>query len=152
MRKLLAIVCGLMSLFSLLFVFAALDDIIAGDSGTSTGILIGLLVFFGGISASFAYGARSLWRGTSFDPATMEAPLLQLAAARGGRLTLAEAAIGLQVPILQARAALDHLVTQGAADTNVSESGELVFVVGGLLSAADKASAVDVLAPRRLKS
>ncbi len=149
MRKLFAVICGLLSLFSLLFVFAALDDIIGGDSDTGMGILIGLLVFFGGITASLAYGARALWRGGSGDPAKMETAVLQLAASRGGGLTLAEAAIGLKVPLAEARAALDHLVTQGAADTNVTDNGELVYVVGGLLSAADKASAVGVLMPRR---
>jgi hypothetical protein len=149
MRKVFGAVCGLLSLFSMLFVFAAIDDIIAGDSGTDTGILIGLLVFFSGVSASLAYAARSLWRGATFDVTAMETPLLTLAAQRGGRLTLAEAAIGLKVPIAQAREALDHLVTQGAADTNVADSGELVYVVGGLLTAADKAGAIGVLAPRR---
>ena len=79
----------------------------------------------------------------------MENAVLQLAARSGGRLTLAEAAIGLKVPLAEARAALNHLVTQGAADTNVADNGELVYVVGGLLSAADKASAVGLLTPRR---
>ena len=149
MRKLFAVICGLLSPFSLLFVFAALDDIIGGDSETGTGILVGLLVFFGGITASLAYVARTLWRGGAGDPATMENAVLQLAARSGGRLTLAEAAIGLKVPLAEARAALNHLVTQGAADTNVADNGELVYVVGGLLSAADKASAVGLLTPRR---
>jgi hypothetical protein len=149
MRKVLAVISGLLALTSLLFVFAALDDLIGGDSDTGTGILIGLLIFFGGVTAAFGAGAVALWRKKAFDPATAEATVLQLAAQRGGLLTVAEVAIGLQVPLLAAKEALDHLVVHGAAETRVSEGGELVYAVRGLLTAADKAGAAGLLEPRR---
>jgi hypothetical protein len=144
MRKVLALLSGFVSLTSLLFVFAAIGDIV-GESETEMGILIGLLVFFSVITAGAGYGAVKLWRGPAFEPQSLEPAVLQLASHHAGRLTVADVSVGLKVPIARARVVLDHLVTHGAAETLVSDAGELVYSVNGLLGAGEKASARGVL-------
>lgn len=147
MKKLLAVCSGLVALTSSFFVAAAIGDLLTG-SDTSTGVLVGMLVFFGGISAGAGYGAVRLWRTPRFDPVSAEPALLALAREQQGRITVAEAALTLKVPLARAKEALDHLVAHGAAQLLVSEGGELVYAVGGFLSAREKDAALDVLSDR----
>lgn len=150
MRKFLSVVCGFVALVSSFFVIAAIGDIADGATGNaSMGVLVGLLVFFATICAGAGTAAVRLWRGPRFDPRSLETRILQLAAGGGGRVTPAEVAVSLKVPIANARLALDALVTDGSAEMLVGDRGDMVYAVNGLLGASDKAAARGVLEGRR---
>ncbi len=67
-----------------------------------------------------------------------EAAILQLAHRSGGRLTVAEAAIGTGLTLQEAEKLLNELVRKGYADLQVSPAGILVYRCLSLASAADK--------------
>lgn len=69
---------------------------------------------------------------------TREAAILQLAHRSGGRLTVAEAAIGTGLTLREAEKLLNELVRKGYADLQVSPTGVLVYRWFPLTSAADK--------------
>jgi hypothetical protein len=165
-----AVGIGIM-LFSGFFVAAALGDILSGGDGkTSMGVLVGLLVFFGGL---FLVGAYLAWRmflspraraagrsgaDGSSGPATgspappcpappsdadRERQILRFAEAEKGRVTVPEVATHCDMTLAEAKAALDRLVLQQAASIQVTRAGVLVYVFPGFLSDEDKASATD---------
>ncbi len=147
-RKVLAVLSAFAAVCSSFFVMAAISDLITGgDGSTPVGVLMGLLVFFGGTMTGSGFLAKRLWSGAprvAFDPVAVEHALLSQAQAKGGRLTVAEVAIALKVPVSQAKAALDHLVTSGVADLLVSDSGEIVYRFAGLINDDEKHSARDL--------
>jgi hypothetical protein len=67
-----------------------------------------------------------------------EAAILQLAQHVGGRLTVAEVAMGTGLSLQAARATLNELVRKGYADLQVSPSGMLVYHCLPLSGAVDK--------------
>jgi hypothetical protein len=161
-----AVGVGIM-LFSGFFVAAALGDILAGGDGkTSMGVLVGLLVFFGGL---FLVGAYLAWRmllspraraasrsgaGGPSGPSAAPAPappsdadrerqILRFAETEQGRVTVPEVATHCDMTLAEAKAALDRLVLQQAASIQVTRAGVLVYVFPGFLSDEDKASATD---------
>lgn len=140
LRKILAVPLALVSLFGVVLVCAAIGDLVGGDGKTGPGMLVGLLVFFGGITAGTGWGALRLWRGGGFRPEAHEARVLQLARENGGRLSVADVSIGLSLPLKQAQLCLDHLAREGAAEHLVSDDGTVLYGIrsAGLL---DKASA-----------
>lgn len=148
------------------FVAAALGDILSGGDGkTSMGVLVGLLVFFGGLMAVGAYLAWRMFRprgasvganggaggdqagsGRRTRPPTdadRDRQVLRFAETEKGRVTVPEVAAHCDMTIAEAKATLDRLVLQQAATIHVTQAGVLVYVFPGFLSDEDKARATD---------
>lgn len=81
-----------------------------------------------------------LWRSKS-----REAAILQLAQRLGGRLTVADVAMGTGLTLREAEAALNELVHKGYADLHVSPSGVLIYQCFPLVGAADRDRAEQLL-------
>lgn len=165
LRKILGACSGFLAIGSAMFAAMAISDLVAGKP--ETGVLIGLLVFFGGMTAATGYGAVRLMRAvapaaTTAPPAAplagadaapsgpdidiaLEARLLAHAAQHAGRVTAAEIAVACAVPIDAATAALDGLAARGHADLQVSADGAAVYVIAGFLSKEQKERAEAVL-------
>ncbi len=141
MKKFFAVLLGLFALMCLFPVAASIGDLIDGDGKTSVGVLLGLLVFFGGLATGSGTLARYLWGKTATDPVKMESKILELAARHEGRLSVADVAVAYSMPIKDARACLEHLVVQGAADLLVADGGTMVFGVRGVVGQLEKANA-----------
>jgi hypothetical protein len=122
-------------IFSLFFVAASVTELITGPAAgtekpTEPGVLVGLLVFFGGA----AYGGWRLANSNNKAPLSQnerEQRVLTLAAANNGRVTVAEVALRCAISVDEAKATLLHLVNTGVAETWLSE-GEAVYVFAGL--------------------
>ncbi|MBR9990483.1 MAG: hypothetical protein KFH98_12050 [Gemmatimonadetes bacterium] len=76
---------------------------------------------------------------------TLEAELLRIAGARGGRLTIVEAVTELAVTSDDAKQALDALAVRGLADFHVTDSGVVVYVFHDLEHLGDKSDARGLL-------
>lgn len=158
MRKLLAALSGFFSLGSAMFFTMFVIDLIGGGSDTAPGVLAGLVIFFGGLTASSGYAAWRMWttkgaaartgyaasRPAGVDIA-LEARVLALAARENGRVTVAEVAVACAVTLAQAEAVLDGLAQRGHANMHVTDDGQRVYVVGGFLSDAQKQEAQDIV-------
>lgn len=124
--------CGILSiigaLFSLFFVIAAIGDIISGREQDKTGVLIGLIVIFGGLAATGIFAAWKFMRKAPAAPNyDLENRILQLAAAKGCRLTVGMVALHCRVSIEEGRAALERMAMQGAANVQVEDDGGIVY-------------------------
>jgi hypothetical protein len=131
--------------------------------GSSTLVLSGILFYFSwklGLSAllvlsgllPLGVSAYLLWcllRGRRpprlWRYKTREAAILRLAQRIGGRLTVAEVAMGTGLGLREAEATLNELVRKGYADLQVSPSGMLVYHCLPLSGAVDKEHAEQVL-------
>ena len=140
MRTLLGLLGGLVLLFSLFCVIAAIGDLASGKE--EPGIMIGLMVFFGGT----AYGGYRLLRDAgvdaepteagataALDPREHEQRVLALASSAKGRLTVAEVALLPGFDVDSARETLDRLCQKDVAVHAVSDGGAMVYVFDGLL-------------------
>ena len=128
---------------SAFFVVAALANLIAGDSETEPGVILGLLVFF----ALTGYGGYWLYRSSGKKPPNPNPPeqrILALAEKNQGRITLAEVVLYCDLKTEEAREQLKSMVRQGLAELHVSEGGEEVYAFGGLMP-EEKHSATDPL-------
>ena len=167
-RKIAGWLTGLVSLFSALCFLQSMGDLLGSTGIETPGTLLGLMVFFGGVTAATAFGAYRLITsggakarttaatatvttatalasgGVQVDIA-LEARILALAAKSSGRVTVTEVAIGCAVPLADAERALDTLAQRGHADLEVTADGESVYAVRGFLSAEEKREAVDVV-------
>ena len=136
-----------------------------GDGKTETGVLAGLVVFFGGM---LVVGLYLAWRMFSQKPAPpavrgagrpgtgvptappppqtdeeRERRVLRLAERERGRVTIPETATNCDMSLADAKATLDRLVLVEIAEIQVTQSGVLVYVFPGFLSDEDKAKATD---------
>jgi hypothetical protein len=82
-----------------------------------------------------------LWRAR-----TREAAILRLARRLGGRLTVADVALGTGLTLKASEAALNELARKGYTEVRVSPSGVLVYHCFPLADAHDKSHAEGVLA------
>lgn len=159
-RKLLGFVSGVLALGSSMFVVMAIADLL-GTSTTQPGVLLGLVVFFGGLTALTGWSAVRLLRephaitaaATTTSSSTarattthgidiaLEAQILALAARSAGRLTATEIAMGCQVSLDAASRALDLLCARGHADLAVTPDGDTVYIIKGFVSVQGKALA-----------
>lgn len=147
MRTIVGIVALLFALASSVFVIAAIYDLASGESSTSTGILVAMLVLFGGLTMlgvwlatrMFGYGKAAAIHAT-------EQLVLESARSCGGRLTVAELAATTPLNVEQAHAALERLCRQRVAEIHYTDDLTPVYAFRGLLSASEKASARDPLA------
>lgn len=163
-RKLLGVVSGMFSLGSLMFTVMAIGDLIGGGSNTRDSVLMGLVVFFGGLTATTGYSAVRLLRAPAQadDPTdttkqkqqqqqtdgidiALEARILAHAAKTAGRVTSTEIAIACQVSIDEAIAALDQLCSRGHADLAVADDGSSLYVIKGFLSEQQKQAAEEIV-------
>ena len=134
MRTLLGLLGGLVLLFSLFCVIAAIGDLASGKE--EPGIMIGLMVFFGGT----AYGGYRLLRHgfaragstAALDPREREQRVLALASSAKGRLTVAEVALLPGFDVDSARETLDRLCQKDVAVLEVSDVGVVVYTFHGL--------------------
>jgi hypothetical protein len=128
--------------------------------GSGALVLSGVLFYFSwklGIAALFVLsgllplGASTymLWRlvrrGRPWRRGAREAAILALANRLGGRLTVADVALGTGLTLHAAAAALNDLVRKGYADLQVSPSGVLVYHCFPLADARAKSHAEYVL-------
>ncbi len=130
--------CGIlgvvMALFSLFFVVAAFFDLVVNREAKEMGVLVGMLVLFGGLTAAGAFVAWNFLRSRPAPPNTdLENRILQLAEAKGCRLTVPMVALHCRVGIEESRAALERMVTLGAATPQVEDDGGIVYDFSDLL-------------------
>ncbi len=103
--------CGILgigvALVCLFFVVAAFSDLIINRDPKEVGVLVGMIVLFGGLAA---VGIFAAWKFMRREPARpnvdLENRILQLAEARGCRLTVGMVALHCRVGIEESRAAL----------------------------------------------
>jgi hypothetical protein len=86
-------------------------------------------------------GARKL----ELREQTLEAELLRVARAQGGKLTIVEAVSELAVTPEEAKRSLDALAVRGLADFEVTDSGIVVYVFHDLRHLDDKSQSKGLL-------
>jgi hypothetical protein len=160
------------ALFGALFFFYFSTELATGGDGkTRPGVLVGLIVFFGGMLATGLYLAWRMFRTRPASPPTTgaarpgsstggsqggsappspprtdaerERRVLHLAQREHGRVTIPEVASRCDMTIAESKATLDGLVLNHVAEIQVTPGGVLVYVFAGFLSDSDKASATD---------
>ena len=134
--------CGILSicgvLVCLFFVIAAISDLLLKREPDKVGVLIGLVVFFGGLAAAGVFAAWKFMRSAPAAPNhELENRILQLAEAKGCRLTVGMVALHCRVSIEESRAALERMALQGAANVEVEDDGGIVYDFSDLLPACD---------------
>jgi hypothetical protein len=130
--------CGLLAvgltLFCLFFVVASFFDLVINRDAKEVGVLVGMIVLFGGLASAGVYAAWKLLRKTPPPPDTgLENRILQLAEAKGCRLTVGMVALHCRVSISESREALERMVMQGAATPEVEDDGGIVYDFSDLL-------------------
>ncbi len=123
-------------LVSLVFVAAAVGDLVKGSAKTPPGVLVGLLLFFLGT----AYAGYRLARGSSKDKAEVaaeraafeEQALLKAAEKNGGRLTLAEAIALSGLSLARCKAVLERFSASGVAELDFDPESNVVYRFPGL--------------------
>lgn len=160
-RGLLVAVGVVMALFgALAFVHFGRELAAGGDGKISPAVYAGMIVFFGGLLAAgvwlalWAYRAQraaeargqtvTAYPDPPTSPAERERRVLRLAERERGRVTVPEVAAQCGLTLAEAKAELDRLVSEGAADLHVTAGGVLVYVFGGFLSDEEKARATDL--------
>ncbi|HEX8353856.1 MAG TPA: hypothetical protein VF611_13200 [Pyrinomonadaceae bacterium] len=130
--------CGILgiglALLSLFFVVAAFFDLVINRDPKEVGVLVGMIVLFGGLAAA---GVLIAWKLMRRTPAPLnvelENKILQLAEAKGCRLTVGMVALHCRVGVEESRAALERMVLQGAANPEVEDDGGIIYDFSDLL-------------------
>ena len=130
--------CGLLgvglALFSLFFVVAAFSDLVINRNPKEVGVLVGMIVLFGGLAAAGVFTAWKFLRSAPAPPnVDLENRILQLAEAKSCRLTVGMVALHCRVSIGESREALERMVLQGAANPLVEDDGGIVYDFSDLL-------------------
>jgi hypothetical protein len=138
--------CGILgiglALFSLFFVVAAFMDLVVNRDAKEAPVLVGMLVLFGGLAAAGVFTAWKLMRKTPAPlNVELENRILQLAEAKGCRLTVGMVALHCRVGIEESRAALERMVLQGAAIPDVEDDGGIVYDFSDLLPSGSSSPA-----------
>jgi tRNA A-37 threonylcarbamoyl transferase component Bud32 len=148
LRGVLAVSGFVLALGSSLFGAFAVDALFRSALRAEFGV--GLLLAFvvcclatGG--AGVFVGLRSLKSALALGDHERDRVILALAAASGGRLTLAEIVLNTGLSVERSRAAVHRLSVRGLAEPLVSAEGTLVYDFMGLLSASEKAAARGVM-------
>ncbi|HEX8293357.1 MAG TPA: hypothetical protein VF570_16475 [Pyrinomonadaceae bacterium] len=134
--------CGILgiglALLSLFFVVAAFFDLVINRDPKEAGVLVGMIVLFGGLAAAGVFAAWKFMRGAPAQPDfDLENRILQLAEARGCRLTVGMVALNCRVSIEESREALERMALQGAANVEVEDDGGIVYDFSDLLPSGD---------------
>jgi hypothetical protein len=130
--------CGILgiglALFSLFLAVAAIADIVINRNAKEAPPLIGMTVLFGGLAAVGVFAAFKFLRGAPAPPnIDVETRILQLAEAKGCRLTVGMVALNCRLSLEESRAALERMVMQGAATPLVEDDGGIVYDFSDLL-------------------
>jgi len=135
------------SLFMLLgFMGAELEVGFAAEALTFA--LLVLLPGLGGaalIYSHFHRGKKLAQRQEKLRRQTLEAELLRLAAAHGGKLTVAEVVLETSLDSETAEEALSDLHRRGLAQIELTESGNIVYAFHGVANLSEKETAKGVL-------
>lgn len=115
-------------------VFAVLITVVLPAAG-------GAALLSGRLRLGGAGGARRL----ELRQQTLEAELLRIARAHGGKLTIVEAVSELAVTPEEAKLSLDALAVRGLADFEVTDSGVVVYVFHDLQHLGDKSKSKGLL-------
>lgn len=134
--------CGILSigvaLISLFFIVAAFSDLVIKRDPKETGVLVGMIVLFGGLAAGGLFAAWKFMRSAPARPNfELENRILQLAEARGCRLTVGMVALHCRASIEESRDALERMALQGAANVQVEDDGGIVYDFSDLLPSSD---------------
>jgi hypothetical protein len=134
--------CGVLAiglaLVSLFFVVAAFFDLVINRNPKDVGVLVGMMVLFGGLAAGGVFAAWKFMRSAPAQPDfDLENRILQLAEAKGCRLTVGMVALHCRASIEESRAALERMALQGAASVQVEDDGGIVYDFSDLLPARD---------------
>lgn len=134
--------CGIVgigvALVSLFFVVAAFFDLVINRDPKEVGVLVGMMVLFGGLAAAGVFAAWKFMRSAPAAPNyDLENRILHLAEAKGCRLTVGMVALHCRVSIEESRAALERMALQGAANVEVEDDGSIVYDFSDLLPARD---------------
>ena len=130
--------CGILgiglALLSLFFVVAAFIDLVVNRDAKEAPVLVGMVVLFGGLAAAGVFAAWKFMRKAPAQPDFgLENRILQLAEAKGCRLTVGMVALHCRATIEESRAALERMVLQGAATPQVEDDGGIVYDFSDLL-------------------
>ncbi len=130
--------CGILgiglALVSLFFVVAAFFDLVINRNPKDVGVLVGMIVLFGGVASAGVFAAWKFLRGAPAPPDyDLENRILQLADAKGCCLTVGMVALHCRVSIEESRAALERMALQGAASVKVEDDGGIVYDFSDLL-------------------
>ena len=134
--------CGILgiglALFSLFFVVAAVGDLVVNRNAKDVPALLGILVLFGGLAAAGVFTAWKFMRAAPAAPnVDLENRILQLAEAKGCRLTVGMVALHCRLGIEESRAALERMALQGAATPLVEDDGGIVYDFSDLLPSSE---------------
>lgn len=137
--------CGILgigvALFSLFFVVAAFSDLVINRDSKEVGVLVGMIVLFGGLAAAGVFVAWKFMRGAPAAPnVDIENRILQLAEAKGCRLTVGMVALHCRLSIEESREALERMVSLGAASPLVEDDGGIVYDFSDLLPSGKDAA------------
>jgi hypothetical protein len=109
-------------------------------------VLLGLVVFFGGVAFTGIHLYRANRRVPTADDTTPELEreqrILLLAESQGGRVTLAEVAAHCHMSVADSKRELERLATSGVAELQFVDGGTtFVYLFPGFMTAEAKASA-----------
>jgi hypothetical protein len=97
------------------------------------------------VSGRLRLGGTGEARKLELRQQTLEAELLRIARAHGGKLTIVEAVSELAVTPEEAKQSLDTLAVRGLADFEVTDSGVVVYVFHDLQHLGDKSKSKGLL-------
>lgn len=103
--------------------------------------LIGMVITWGG----YRLGRSGHKIGEQSRQTAAQRRILELARARGGRLTLAEVLLETRMDQDSAQGLLDAMFKQGLADLRIADSGQDVYVFAALSAPAETADAPELL-------
>jgi hypothetical protein len=133
---------GLMLLFSLTIAAVGVTEIVQGKTTPGT---YGALVLLLGLGTTGAWLLRRGHQGLKDAEASQErgkeVALLKALASQGGRATVAEICVKLDLRPSEAEALADQLARQGQLEVLVSPDGIVVYEARGLISSEEKRQA-----------
>ena len=135
MRKMLGLVAGLFCLIGLVFVAALVGDLFGGDTETPKGVLVGLLIFFTGVSAFGGYFSRRMLSGGPSrrqKDLSREQSILRLAMVQDGVVTIAQVAVHTGLSVDEATEAIEELIQKGVAEIGSDDEGDFFYRFPGL--------------------
>jgi hypothetical protein len=136
--------CGILgvglALLGLFFVAAALIDLIVNRNAREAPVLVAMIVLFGGLAAAGVFTAWKFMRSTPAPPNfELENRILQLAEAKGCRLTVGMVALHCRVSIEESRTALERMALQGAATPQVEDDGGIIYDFSDIFPSCESA-------------
>jgi len=115
---------------AILFLLFGLLLLLGGHKAST--LLVGVLLVAFAIAAG-AFAIRKMGQLASASPDAIDDRILNLATMSGGEVTVAEAAGALQIPVADAQASLERLVSKGMAEHKVRDQN-LYYAFAGITS------------------